>query len=88
MTRDDLAQVLCRLTGLAGTWNDLQEDEDRGRGNEALYMVVYDDGSGEVGTQFGELQNPQLAFDTIEEAVDRLWEWLSTEGDCDDYSGG
>jgi hypothetical protein len=70
------------LTDLINQWNDAAEDGDRGRANDAIALIIWDDGSGRVCTYFpgfegrGEHLISQMEFGDIEEALDRLMEWL------------
>ena len=58
------------LVDIINGWNGAGEREDRGRPNSALVLIVFDDGSGSLGTKRGdsiEDMNEHLSFDTIEE---------------------
>ena len=65
-------EVFCEIID---RWNDAAADGDRGRANNAIAIILYDDGSGKLATYFGghfdigERINPQRYFDSIEEAV-------------------
>lgn len=72
MQKWHIKYVIYRLVDLIDSWNDACEDGDRGRCNDALTITIFDDGSGKVGTQFGEHFNPQFEFDNANELV----EWL------------
>lgn len=76
ITKAQLTTVLEALTELIDEWNDLAEDEDRGRGNNALCLLIWDDGSGKLGTQFGDVFNMQGEFDGPEEFIELLVPWL------------
>ena len=50
----EIIKALCNLANIAQDWNDAQEEPDeRGRGNGAIGLVVFEDGSGYV-TEFNE----------------------------------
>lgn len=57
-------------------WNDDLMDDDRGRGNDALCLLIWEDGSGKLGTQFGDIFNQQMEFDTPEELYQALTLWF------------
>ena len=83
MTKQELYIFLEALRYFIEDCNDAVADDDRGRANDALCLVLYDDGSGMIGTMgmgipaptAGEM-NVQCAFATIEHAVDFLADWL------------
>ena len=64
------------LTEIIDRWNDACADGDRGRCNDALGLIIYDDGSGRVVTYsnfLGEdFLNNQIEFGDIAEGVERL----------------
>jgi|SaaInlStandDraft_4_1057021.scaffolds.fasta_scaffold54403_1 hypothetical protein len=68
------------LTEIINQWNEACADGDRGRGNDALGLIIYDDGSGKVVTYsrfLGEdYLNKQIEFADIAEGVDRLADWF------------
>lgn len=80
--RQALQTTMEALTDLINQWNDAAKDGDRGRANDAIALIIWDDGSGRVCTYWpgfegqGEHLNPQMEFDNIEEATDRLMEWI------------
>lgn len=43
----EMGKAICNLANIVEDWNDAQEEPDeRGRGNGAIGLVVFDDGSG------------------------------------------
>lgn len=68
------------LTEIIDQWNDACADEDRGRCNNALGLIIYDDGSGRVVTYTGllgkDFLNTQIEFGDIAEGVERLADWF------------
>ncbi len=45
----EFANAICNLANIAENWNDAQEEPDeRGRGNGAIGIVVFEDGSGYI----------------------------------------
>lgn len=68
------------LAEIIDQWNDACADDDRGRCNHALALIIYDDGSGRVATHnefLGEnYLNDQIHFDDIAEGVERLADWF------------
>jgi hypothetical protein len=77
ITRIQLITVVEALTELIGDWNDDAMDEDRGRDNQCLCLLIWDDGSGKLGTQYGDIFNKQMEFDTPDELADQLAPWLA-----------
>jgi hypothetical protein len=75
--RKQLTEVLHSLVALINEWNDLAEDGDRGRSNDALVLELWDDGSGRIGDSMGTKteMNVQHQFNTIDELVDYLEQW-------------
>lgn len=77
-----LQTTLEGLTDLIDAWNDLADDGDRGRSNNAIALIIWDDGSGRVCTYFpgfegqGEHLNLQIKFENLGEAVERLMGWI------------
>jgi hypothetical protein len=46
---NEVTKALCNLANIAQDWNDAQEEPDeRGRGNGAIGLVVFEDGSGYI----------------------------------------
>ncbi len=76
ITRKQLTTVVEALTELIDNWNDDAMDDDRGRDNNALCLLIWDDGSGQLGTQWGDVFNKQMEFDSPEELADALAPWL------------
>jgi hypothetical protein len=77
-----LQTTLEGFTDLINQWNDAAEDGDRGRANNAIALIIWDDGSGRICTYWpgfegkGEHLNLQMEFDNLNEAIDRLMDWL------------
>lgn len=74
-------ELLEQLADLIDSWNDAQYEEDeRGRGNEALCLIIGEEGAGYLGTLNAkppeELFNTQLDFNEIDELVEFLGEWI------------
>jgi len=78
MTKEKLLECLEHLTVLIDEWNESPDPEDRGNSNDALCLLLWDDGSGRVGTvyQAPEKLNEQLQFDNIEGLADYLMDWI------------
>lgn len=74
MTREQLEVVHGALTELVDSWNDAAADEDRGRGNNALVLVLHDDGSGLIGQKHWGCDDvqPHYEFDNFDELVKAL----------------
>ena len=80
----ELARALCDLANIAEDWNDAAEETDeRGRGNSAIGLIVFDNGSGYIA-QFqqsptGPLDNGHIEhqFGSPEEAEDWFKENVS-----------
>ncbi|HEX3102555.1 MAG TPA: hypothetical protein VHQ01_12210 [Pyrinomonadaceae bacterium] len=81
ITRTQLVSFLGQLAESARHWNMAQDDGDRGPGNDPIILVVYDDGSGVIGSCFiptttaftaRESLNVQHEFSSPEEAADYL----------------
>lgn len=51
MKADQIEPLLNALAEIIDSWNDAQYDGDRGRGNNAITLTVYDDGSGRIGAR-------------------------------------
>lgn len=72
-------EVFCEI---CNQWNDSVADGDQGRSNNAIAIILYDDGSGKLATYFGghdgigEHINTQRDFESIEEAVETIWELM------------
>jgi hypothetical protein len=49
MTRTQLEAVIDALAALIGGMNDAAADDDRGPNHDALWLRLYDDGSGRIG---------------------------------------
>ena len=79
VTKEQVESVIEALTELINNWNDDSMDEDRGRSNDALCLLIWDDGSGKLGTQFGDMFNSQIEFDNSEELAEALTSWLGYE---------
>jgi len=81
ITRKQVTTVIEALAELIGDWNDDAMDDDRGRDNNALCLLVWDDGSGQLGTKWGDVSkhlifNKQMEFDNADELADALAPWL------------
>ncbi len=76
ITKTQLITTLEVLTELIGEWNIDDADEDRGRDHNALCLLIWDDGSGMLGTQFGAVFNKQMEFDNSEGLYKALEPWL------------
>lgn len=76
ITRNQLITVVEALAELVDNWNDSSMDYDRGRDNNALCLLIWDDGSGRLGTQWGDVFNKQMEFDNPGELADQLVPWL------------
>lgn len=51
MTKEQLMEVARSIARVAYEFNQAQaEPDERGPGNDAIALVIYDDGSGKVGT--------------------------------------
>jgi len=79
ITKQQLITVMEALTELIDEWNDDAMDEDRGRDNNALCLLIWDDGSGQLGTQFGDAFNRQMEWANSEEFYEALEPWLNFE---------
>ena len=79
ITRQQLIGVVEALTELIDEWNDNAMDDDRGRDNNALCLLIWDDGSGMLGTVFGDIFNKQMEFDNSEELCTALDPWFDFE---------
>jgi len=77
ITKRQLSTVIEALIELIDEWNDLAMDYDRGRDNNALCLLIWDNGSGKLGTQFGDVFNKQIDFYTPEELGEALKPWLN-----------
>ena len=68
------------LAEIIDQWNDVCADGDRGRRNDALGLIIYDDGSGRVVTYTSlvgeDFLNNQIEFEDIAEGVERLADWF------------
>lgn len=51
MTREQLEAVVNELVAVVDSWNDAQADDDRGKGNNAICLTLWDDGSGRIGVR-------------------------------------
>ena len=76
ITREQVITVVEALAELIDNWNDDAMDEDRGRDNNTLCLLIWDDGSGQLGTQWGDVFNKQMEFSNAEELADQLAPWL------------
>lgn len=90
-TRQDVEAVLDKLVGLIGDWNQLAyEPDERGPSNDAIAIILYDDGSGVVATYWGTIDkdpNLNLAeghFKNTAEMTDYLEQWLDLDLEAHD----
>ena len=79
MNKEQIRDFLESLAALIEDWNDLAVSENRGRDNSALCLVIYEDGSGDIGAvrEFDRMEmNRQGSFNNLEEFAEYLVEWL------------
>lgn len=70
MTPGQLTSVIEGLAETVGSTNHAMEDDDRGAGNKAICLTVYDDGSGRIGYRsHGSKVEDVGDFDSAENAV-------------------
>ena len=62
------------LEDLLDTWNE-STDPEIGNSNDALYLMIFPDGSGEIGTQNALGRNCRLGFDDSVELQMFLKQW-------------
>jgi len=74
--QENLRIALEILAEIIDQWNDACEDGDRGRCENGLALIIYDDGSGRIGTTFAGGFNSQIEFDDILDATAKLAEWF------------
>ena len=82
MNKQQMVALLETLVEWIDGCNDASQDEDRGRSNDALCLVLWDDGSGKLGTVFPTdppdfikdvgMFNLQCKFDNCEELAEYL----------------
>lgn len=85
MLAGEMGKAICNLANIIEDWNDAQEEHDeRGRGNGAIGLIVFDDGSGCIAEFQQSLGNDPLAngnvvhkFHNPEEALDWFMDNLS-----------
>lgn len=81
----EMGKAICNLANIAQDWNDVQEEPDeRGRGNGAIGLVIFEDGSGFVAEFQQSPNNDPLGnghvvkeFHSPEEAEDWFMENVS-----------
>lgn len=82
----EMGKAICNLANIAEDWNDAQEEPDeKGRGNGAIGMVIFEDGSGYiVDIQYPTVDNDPMSnanvihkFKSPEEAEDWFMENIS-----------
>jgi hypothetical protein len=62
----EMGKAICNLANIAEDWNDAQEEPDeRGPGNSAVGMIVFDDGSGYIA----EFQHPVMDNEPLSNAA-------------------
>lgn len=64
---DVIGSAICDLANIAEDWNDsVEEPDERGRGNSAIGVIIFEDGSGYIA-QFDEplIDNAPLSNGTI-----------------------
>lgn len=92
ISREQLVGLLDQLARSACNWNDAAEDEDRGRGNMPLIILICEDGSGIVandtlpgmfGSGFQDVLNVQKQFKDAEEGADYLIEMHDALDRCE-----
>lgn len=77
-----LSSTLECLAELIYEWNQSAADGDRGPSNNAIALILYDDGSGKVCTYWGGFEgrgehlNTQIQFDNVADGIDRLLDWI------------
>ena len=78
VNKEQFQKALEALTELIDAWNDLGHEHESGHLNNALCLLLWDDGSGRLGTVFGrpETFNEQTEFDSPAGLVDYLADWL------------
>lgn len=70
MTPGQLTSVIEGLAETVGSVNRAMEDDDRGTGNKAICLTVYDDGSGRIGYRSHGSEVEDIGdFDSAEDAV-------------------
>lgn len=76
VTMNALCELICQ-------WNLAAMDDDRGASNDAIALILYDDGSGKVCTYWGgfgcvrDQLNPQIpSFDNVEDGITELMRWI------------
>lgn len=84
--RQQLINVFNALADLIDGWNDAAADDDRGRDNHILVLMLWEDSSGRIGTaqRYGEQAgrfikmnvNTQRVFENAEDAAAYLLEWV------------
>lgn len=80
ITKEQLVALITHLAESAEDWNDaVEEPGERGRGNDPLVLVIYEDGSGVVASSvYGKLalcMNVQREFANPEECAAYLIEY-------------
>lgn len=66
--------VFNALAGVMESWNDLQRDDDRGRGNDLLCLVLAEDGSGQIGTIYD--PDAQVDMNPQEGGFHQVSDWV------------
>jgi len=79
LTKVQVKQAMELLADVAENWNDCAEDGDRGRGNDALGLLVFEDGSGMLGSVFDSVENwnNQFTFETLDELAQYIIQWCN-----------
>lgn len=80
MTREQLTAVIDALAESADSTNDAMADDDRGRGNKAICLTIYEDGSGRIGYRgFGNEVEDVGDFDSVETVAQAMESFLGVE---------
>jgi hypothetical protein len=77
LTKAQVEQAFDHLAEVAESWNDCADDGDRGRGNDAVCLLLFEDGSGLLGSVFDSVENfnTQFSFEDTEQLVNYIATW-------------